>query len=176
MTDGVMVDTEHDGAPEDSWTPARRQVLAAVLEHLLPWSGGLATGMESAAKAEAVEAVSRVVIHTLSGPPFESRAPWVLATLDELESLAQALDADPLETPPVDGFSSLDSGERETTLRQVEGGGNPYLVGGLRLLLQLALEAYFGDPSRGGNPRGEAWEGLGLTRQGLRRRLSGAEP
>lgn len=152
------------------WTETRRRTLRAVLDHLLPWPGS-PTDLDAPSTSSAPNrgALSEAVRRTLGSPTFATWVTWVLALLDELDE--RATDSDSASGPGKPHFAELEEAPRERLLRQLEAGDNPYLTHALRLLLQVGLECRLGDPSRGGNPDGRAWEALGLTRDGVRRRL-----
>ena len=147
-------------SPDDDWTPERRHTLAAVLSHLLP-----SPGPPPGAGETSVTAVAETVRRDLAEPELAAREPWLLALLDELDDRAQGVGGP---------MASHDAKTREELLREVEAGDNAYLSQALRWLLQMALEAYLGDPERGGNPGGESWRALGLGPDGPRRRLGDA--
>ena len=144
-------------SPSEDWTRERRRTLEAVLDHLLPWSGPASGPGETI-----VAAVAGTVRRDLAEPGLATREPWLLALLDELDDRAR--DAG---RPMADH----DAKTRETLLREIEAGDNAYLTQALRWLLEMALEAYLGDPDRGGNPGGGSWRALGLGVEGPRRRL-----
>ena len=132
---------------EELFDSDRRQVLALAVDHMLP-----------AEPLEPVEldAVCSTLFEALPRGPFAAQAPWLAALADELADL---------------GLAEAVAGNREPILRQVEGGDNPYLRHALGLLLRVALEAFLGDPDRGGNPEGVGWSAVGLPPAGFRRCL-----
>lgn len=147
---------------DSPWTPARRDLLAGVLAHILPLPDGRPGEILTGAGQ-----VADYVIETLNRGPMAAQAPFVLALLEDVA-----------ESAPVNGESAegalrgLDPAKQEEMLRALESDAEkPYAGHALGVILSVGLEGFYGDPSYGANVRGQGWADLGLTDRGLVRRL-----
>ncbi|MEM8960103.1 MAG: gluconate 2-dehydrogenase subunit 3 family protein [Acidobacteriota bacterium] len=139
-------------------TAEHHPVLEAVVHHILPSACAASVATFIVAR---LDDDGREGNDGRDGNRFAGNAPLMLAVLEELGESR---------------FSNLDQAEREAALRHIETNDNPYLVHGLRMLLQLILEGGLGDPRHGGNPDGITWRRLGLPPSGPERCLEPENP
>lgn len=132
-------------------TPVRRGTLEAVVERILPAGRGPGGGETGAAGS---------FESAMHDPFYAGLRPGIEQVLDWLEGRAGELHAC--------GFAACGAGEQDELLRTLEADPNPWMQFVFRVLIELTLEGFLGDPVHGGNRSFRGWEAVGLAAEDVR--------
>ena len=136
---------------EAALAPERRQTLTAVVDRILPGTGG--PGAEA---TEAAAAVERAMVHAC----MRGLRGGIEQMLDRLESTAVERHAR--------SFASCAPPERDELLRGLERDPNPWTQFLFRTVVSFSLEGLLGDPVHGGNRDFRGWDAMGLCSDDVR--------
>lgn len=132
------------GGPFTGLTPDETRAMEAVATRIIPPDGETPGAVETG--------TVRFVDRMLGTPFFAASVPVVRWGLADLDARARAVGGKR-------GFASLDAGQQQVILRQVEHGDF------FKAARTLVIIGTFADPSYGGNRGGAGWAMIGIDHQ-----------